>query len=38
MYGYDVDGDGDEDVITALDSHGYGVAGTKTTRAHSRSM
>jgi len=26
MYGYDVDGDGDEDVITALDSHGYGVA------------
>jgi hypothetical protein len=26
MYGYDVDGDGDQDVITALDSHGYGVA------------
>ncbi|HSZ83100.1 MAG TPA: VCBS repeat-containing protein [Polyangia bacterium] len=26
MYGYDVDGDGDEDVITALDAHGYGVA------------
>jgi FG-GAP-like repeat len=26
MYGYDVDGDGDTDVITALDSHGYGVA------------
>jgi hypothetical protein len=26
MYGYDVDNDGDQDVITALDSHGYGVA------------
>lgn len=26
MYGYDVDADGDEDVITALDSHAYGVA------------
>ncbi|HEX2879734.1 MAG TPA: VCBS repeat-containing protein [Polyangiaceae bacterium] len=26
MYGYDVDDDGDEDVITALNSHGYGVA------------
>jgi hypothetical protein len=26
MYGYDVDGDGDDDVITALDSHAYGVA------------
>jgi hypothetical protein len=26
MYGYDVDGDGDQDVITALDSHAYGVA------------
>ena len=26
MYGYDVDGDGDQDVVTALDSHGYGVA------------
>ncbi|HET6281967.1 MAG TPA: FG-GAP-like repeat-containing protein, partial [Polyangia bacterium] len=26
MFGYDVDGDGDQDVITALDSHGYGIA------------
>jgi hypothetical protein len=26
MYGYDLDGDGDQDVVTALDSHGYGVA------------
>ncbi|HVU49767.1 MAG TPA: VCBS repeat-containing protein, partial [Polyangia bacterium] len=26
MYGYDVDGDGDQDVITALNAHGYGVA------------
>ena len=26
MFGYDVDGDGDEDVVTALDAHGYGVA------------
>jgi hypothetical protein len=26
MFGYDVDDDGDEDVITALDSHAYGVA------------
>ena len=26
MYGYDVDGDGDQDVVTALDSHAYGVA------------
>ena len=26
MFGYDVDGDGDQDVVTALDAHGYGVA------------
>jgi hypothetical protein len=26
MFGYDVDGDGDDDVVTALDAHGYGVA------------
>jgi FG-GAP-like repeat len=26
MYGYDLDGDGDQDVVAALDSHGYGVA------------
>jgi hypothetical protein len=26
MFGYDVDDDGDQDVITALDSHAYGVA------------
>jgi hypothetical protein len=26
MYGYDVDDDGDDDVITALAAHGYGVA------------
>jgi hypothetical protein len=26
MYAYDVDGDGDNDVITALDAHGYGLA------------
>lgn len=26
MYAYDVDGDGDNDVITALDAHGWGLA------------
>jgi hypothetical protein len=26
MFAYDVDGDGDSDVVTALDTHGYGVA------------
>lgn len=26
MYAYDVDGDGDRDVITTLQAHGYGVA------------
>ncbi len=26
MYAYDVDGDGDNDVITSLDAHGYGLA------------
>ncbi|MGB7327597.1 MAG: PVC-type heme-binding CxxCH protein, partial [Rubripirellula sp.] len=26
MFAYDVDGDGDNDVITSLDAHGYGVA------------
>lgn len=26
MYGYDIDGDGDTDVVTALDAHGYGLA------------
>jgi len=26
MYAYDVDGDGDNDVITALEAHGYGLA------------
>jgi FG-GAP-like repeat len=26
MFGYDVNGDGQTDVITALDAHGYGVA------------
>ena len=26
MYAYDVDGDGDNDVITSLDGHGYGLA------------
>ena len=25
MYAYDVDGDGDNDVITSLDGHGYGL-------------
>jgi hypothetical protein len=31
-----VDGDGDEDVVTALDAHGHGVAWYGTTRAYSR--
>ena len=26
MYAYDVDGDGDNDVITSLQAHGYGLA------------
>jgi hypothetical protein len=26
MYAYDVDGDGDNDVITSLEAHGYGLA------------
>ncbi len=26
MYAYDVDGDGDSDVVTALDAHGWGLA------------
>lgn len=26
MFAYDVDGDGDNDVITSLDAHGYGLA------------
>ncbi|MEZ6089628.1 MAG: FG-GAP-like repeat-containing protein [Pirellulaceae bacterium] len=26
MFAYDVDGDGDQDVITSLDAHGYGLA------------
>lgn len=26
MYGYDIDGDGDTDVVTALDAHAYGLA------------
>ena len=26
MFAYDVDGDGDNDVITALDAHGWGLA------------
>ncbi len=26
MYAYDVDGDGDSDIITSLQAHGYGVA------------
>ena len=26
MYGYDIDGDEDTDVVTALDAHGYGLA------------
>jgi hypothetical protein len=26
MFAYDVDGDGDNDVITSLDAHGYGIA------------
>jgi len=26
MFTYDVDGDGDNDVVTALDAHGYGMA------------
>src|SRR5213078_3225222 len=26
MFAYDVDGDGDNDVITALNAHGYGLA------------
>jgi hypothetical protein len=26
MFAYDVDGDGDSDVITSLDAHGYGIA------------
>ncbi|MBK1831308.1 VCBS repeat-containing protein [Verrucomicrobiaceae bacterium R5-34] len=26
MFGYDIDGDGDTDVVTALDAHGYGLA------------
>lgn len=26
MYAYDIDGDGDNDVVTALDAHGWGLA------------
>jgi hypothetical protein len=26
MFAYDVDGDGDRDVITSLDGHGWGLA------------
>ena len=26
MFAYDVDGDGDNDIITSLDAHGWGLA------------
>jgi hypothetical protein len=34
MYAYDVDGDRDNDVITALDSHGWGLAWFEQVREH----
>lgn len=36
MYAYDVDGDGDNDVITALDAHGWGLAWFEQTRDNGR--
>ncbi|SHJ97545.1 Repeat domain-containing protein [Rubritalea squalenifaciens DSM 18772] len=32
MYAYDIDGDGDNDVVTALDAHGYGLSWYEQTR------
>ena len=34
MYGYDIDGDGDTDVVTALNAHGYGLAWYEQTKIH----
>jgi hypothetical protein len=36
MYAYDVDGDGDNDVITALDSHGWGLGWFEQVRQNGR--
>ena len=33
MYGYDIDGDNDTDVVTALDAHGYGLAWYEQTKS-----
>lgn len=36
MFGYDVDGDGDTDVVSALDAHGWGLAWFEQKRAGDR--